>query len=444
MKTETGSLRGRVDWALIVAWGGLLALGTVAILSAASPMPRYPQIMQRHFLAMGVGTLLFFIALGFNYQVYQDQAKVIYGAVLALLVIVLAVGHTQRGAQRWIRLPFFTFQPVELARVLMTLVLAAYLDRRAPRSGTVGLVVGGFALTLPVLALVIAQPDFSSALTFFPMLVGMLYCAGASVAPLGALAAYGVITLGLPMLWTLIMLHPGWSSASGLVDGFMRLREWSGLGVALIVVAAGAWLAWRVSLQLRASLPPVYFGMAALILAAGLVSGVAADHMLKDYQRDRFVAFLLPEADPHGASYNVAQAQIAIGSGGLWGKGIFAGTQSRLGFLPERHTDFIFAAIGEEMGFFGAMAVLGFYLLLLWRIVDTARQARDRFGFLVCCGLGSILSFHLLVNVGMCVGLVPVAGIPLPLVSYGGSDLAMTLFALGIVANIYSRRYAFY
>ena len=154
--------------------------------------------------------------------------------------------------------------------------------------------------------------------------------------------------------------------------------------VALTVIFAAAWLAWRLSLQLRVNVSPPTFAVGALLLAAGLSSAALVDHQLKDYQRNRFVAFLLPAADPRGASYNVAQAQIAIGSGGLWGKGVFSGTQSKLGFLPERHTDFIYAVIGEEMGFLGTMAVLGLYMLLLWRIVDTARQARDQIGRASC------------------------------------------------------------
>ncbi|MBI3297700.1 MAG: rod shape-determining protein RodA [Elusimicrobia bacterium] len=445
MKVEGGSFRGRVDWALIGAWAGLVLIGTVAILSAASPLPHYGQILQRHFLALGVGSLLFLLALGFNYQVFQDQSKVLYAAALTVLVAVLVLGQVQRGTKGWIRLPFFSFQPAELARILTTLVLAAYLDRRAQRSGTVGFVAGGVALVLPVLALIMLQPDFSTTLTFFPMLIGMLYCAGAPLAPLGATALYGGVTLGLPLLWTLIMLHPAWSTSSGFLDGFLRLRDMGGPFVAaLVFIFAAAWLAWRLTLQFRVLVPPTSFAVGALILSAGLASAALVDHQLKDYQRNRFVAFLLPAADPRGASYNVAQAQIAIGSGGLWGKGVFSGTQSKLGFLPERHTDFIFAVIGEEMGFLGTMAVLALYMLLLWRMVDTARQARDRYGYLVCCGMASIFGFHLLVNVGMCLGFVPVAGIPLPLLSYGGSNLAMTLLALGIVGNIYSRRYAFY
>ena len=160
------------------------------------------------------------------------------------------------------------------------------------------------------------------------------------------------------------------------------------------------------------------------------------------YQRNRFVAWIAPQSDTQGASYNVIQSQIAVGSGGMWGKGLFSGTQSQLGFLPERHTDFVFANVGEEMGFWGTSLILGLYMVLLWRIVAAARQARDRYGYLVCAGLASTLAFQLTLNVGMCVGLMPVAGVPLPLVSYGGSSLFVTLWTLGIVANIYARRYA--
>ncbi|MBI5202205.1 MAG: FtsW/RodA/SpoVE family cell cycle protein, partial [Elusimicrobia bacterium] len=149
------------------------------------------------------------------------------------------------------------------------------------------------------------------------------------------------------------------------------------------------------------------------------------------------------EADPQGAAYNVNQALVAIGSGGVRGKGIFQGTQSRLGFLPERHTDFIFAVVGEEMGFWGAGGALLLYLVLIWRIVTAARVSRDRYGFLVCTGIAAMFSGHLIINAGMCLGIFPVAGVPLLMLSYGGSSLVTTLWALGIVLNVHSRHYSF-
>lgn len=445
MRLDAGSLRGRIDWVLVGALAAMLAIGCVAILSAAEGLPYYTAIRHKHFIALGFGLLLFMIALGFNYQIFQDQSKIIYALSLVMMASVLLVGEVQRGQRAWIRLPFFSFQPSELARVTTILVLANYLDRNGRKANTVGFVVGAFAWAAPVIALILLEPDFSSTLSFFPMVLGMLFCAGANAAALGALAGFGGVTVSLPLAWTLLGAHPDWIAHSAALRLFMSLREFGPVLLgAVLAVFLLAYLSWKLASALRFNAPAAYYGVAALIVSVGLASGAAFDHQLKGYQRDRFMAFVLPKADPKGASYNVRQAQIAIGSGGLWGKGIFSGTQSQLGFLPERHTDFIYAVVGEEMGFLGAMAVLGLYLTLLWRVIHAARLARDRYGSLLCCGVASVYAFYLFVNVGMCLGLMPVAGVPLPLLSYGGSNLAMTLFALGIVGNVYSRRYAFY
>jgi rod shape determining protein RodA len=438
-------IRARVDWVLVGAILALVAIGTIAVLSAADGLSYYAGIRQRHFIALCAGGVLFAFGLGFNYQVFQDQAKIIFALTLGLLVAVLFVGSVQRGQRAWLDLGFFSFQPSELARVTTILVLANYLDRGANRANTVKYILGAFAIAAPVTALILAEPDFSSTLSFFPMLFGMLFCAGASVTMLMALLAFAGVTLGLPLIWTLLALRPEWTENWVVLNHFLSIREFgmplfATLGGIIVVV----FLLWKLAQAFRMQAPAPVFAVAAVILSVGLCSGVAFDTQLKGYQRDRMVAFLLPGKDPRGSAYNVKQAQIAIGSGGLWGKGAFSGTQSRLGFLPERHTDFIYAVVGEEFGFFGAMSVLALYMLLLYRIIDTARLARDRYGYLVCSGLASVYGFYLLMNVGMCLGLVPVAGVQLPLVSYGGSSLVVTLFALGIVANIYSRRYAFY
>jgi rod shape determining protein RodA len=209
--------------------------------------------------------------------------------------------------------------------------------------------------------------------------------------------------------------------------------------IASALLSTGAWyLAGMMRLRLR----PIIFIAIPIIFSAGLLSGIAVNAKLKGYQRNRFVAYVAPQEDIQGAAYHVHQSEIAIGSGGLLGKGLFAGTQSQLGFLPERHTDFIYAVVGEEMGFWGTMGILGLYLLLVWRVVTAARAARDAYGYLVCCGFASMFGFALTLNIGMCLAVIPVAGIPLPLISYGGSSLAITLWSLGIVANIYARRYA--
>lgn len=178
----------------------------------------------------------------------------------------------------------------------------------------------------------------------------------------------------------------------------------------------------------------------ATIIAAGIAFMPIFWHFLKDYQKKRLTVFMDPNIDPLGSGYHIIQSKIAIGSGMLFGKGLFGGTQSQLNFLPENHTDFIFAVIGEELGFVGAVAILLLYLILLYRAVKIAGEARDDFGMLLATGIVSMLTFHVLVNVGMTAGIMPVTGIPLPLMSYGVSALTTNMISLGILLNIYMRR----
>lgn len=177
-----------------------------------------------------------------------------------------------------------------------------------------------------------------------------------------------------------------------------------------------------------------------IIFGAGLAFLPVFWHFLKDYQKMRIMVFMDPNVDPLGSGYHIIQSKIAIGSGMLFGKGLFGGTQSQLNFLPENHTDFIFAVVGEELGFVGSALLLLLYLGLLYRGVKIANEARDNFGTLLAVGITSMLAFHVLVNIGMTIGIMPVTGIPLPLMSYGVSSLTTNIFAIGILLNIYIRR----
>lgn len=442
IKAETG-LKGRVDWVFIFASAGLVLLGTVAMLSAASPLPYYAALVQRHFFAVFMGALLFLGALTFNYQIYQDQAKVIYGIVLALLVGVLVVGSVHKGHKSWLNLGPLTFQPAELARIGTILVLAAFLDARARKVQSFSTIAMAFGICLPVMALIVKQPDYSTTLTFLPVIIAMLFCAGASVSHLAGIVGFGATAVSMPLLYTIVSIYYPQAGPGTVSHFILRTAE---LGPATLFVIAGAavlsFAAYRLAVMARAQPRAIYFIAFPVVLTAGLLSGAVVNHKMKGYQRNRFVAYVAPQADIQGAAYHVHQSQIAIGSGGALGKGLFAGTQSQLGFLPERHTDFIYAVIGEEMGFLGTMSILALYMLMVYRIVNTGKLARDRYGFLVCSGLATMFAFEFVLNVGMCVGLLPVAGIPLPMISYGGSSLMISMWSLGIVANIYSRRYA--
>lgn len=441
-RVESG-LKGRVDWAFVFAVIGLTLMGTIAVLSGATPLPYHEGIFQRHFIALALGTVLFLFGLGFNYQIFEDQSRILYGFTVVLMISVLIIGSTQRGAKAWIHLGPISFQPAELARVCTILVLAAYLDRRARRITEFSTVAWTLAIAGPVVVLILKQPDLGSTLSFFPLILGMLFVAGAEPWHLFTVFGYGLVSAAIPVIFVWLQVRFPYAESGSLAYLLLQTaRMGVGTVVAIGLFAALGVGAWKLATMMRMQAKAVYFVAVPAILSLGLLTGIMVNRQLKGYQRNRVVAFVAPKADIQGASYNVNQSQIAIGSGGLVGKGLFSGTQGQLGFVPERHTDFIFSVVGEEMGFLGSSAVLGLYMLLLWRIIAAARSARDRYGFLVCAGMASIFAFSLIFNVGMCVGLAPVAGIPLPLISYGGSSLVITLWALGIVGNIYARRYS--
>ncbi|MFN3286083.1 MAG: rod shape-determining protein RodA, partial [bacterium] len=181
-------------------------------------------------------------------------------------------------------------------------------------------------------------------------------------------------------------------------------------------------------------------GQLAGLVLAGLLVAPLVWPLLKPYQRTRLLVFVDPNLDPLGAGYNLIQSKIAIGSGGLWGKGLFAGTQNTLQFLPMQHTDFVFSVIGEELGFVGTVGVLLLFWVFLLRVLQIASSARDAFGSYLCVGVASMVAFHVLVNVGMTVGLAPATGIPLPFLSYGGTALVTHLAGVGLVLSVAVRR----
>jgi rod shape determining protein RodA len=431
-----------MDWALFLGMLVLVSVGTIAVFSSVAVLPQQARIVRVQLLAIPFGLMAFSVAWSLNYQIYQDQWKYVYGFLLVFLAGVLIFGVVDKGSRSWYRLPFFSVQPSEFARIGLILVLANYLDKRIAKIRELPTVLGAFALCVPVFFLLIEQPDFSGILLTFPIAIIMLYTAGASVFHLFIIIGYGFISGLFPMLWTMITLNPELQD-NVLVNYFYHLSDsWMSAFIFVAAVAAVAWLLWRLSAKLYANVSGVYVAGAALVLIFGFFSGVMVKRQMKEYQQKRLEVFLAPENDPRGAGYNLLQARVAIGSGGILGRGVFSGTQSRLGFVPERHTDFILAVVGEELGFWGMLLVTGLYVLMMGRIMQGARLARDRFGYLVNCGIFGMFLVYFCINFGMLLGFVPVAGVPLPLLSYGGSNLVSTMAAIGIAESIYARRYA--
>ena len=310
------------------------------------------------------------------------------------------------GATRWLIIGPLRLQPSELAKLSTLLALARYLsqprvDVNRPRD----FLLASALLLLPFL-LVVRQPDLGTALVFAAMALPVYYWSG---------------------------LHTG-NLFLILFPGLVMLASFN--FYAFLGVMATLFLYLLIS---RRSMPVILFNFL-LNVMIGLMTPVLWNH-LKPYQQQRIRIFLRPEMDPLGAGYQIIQSKVAIGSGGLWGKGFMQGSQTQLRFLPEQHTDFIFAVIGEEFGFLGAVLTLLLFAFLLLRITQFAAQCRNPFFSLVSIGIGTILTFHVLVNIGMTLGFLPVTGLPLPFISYGGSAMVTNLAMIGLVLNFYRHRF---
>ena len=313
-----------------------------------------------------VGIALMLAVARIDYSRFRELRVGIYTAMIVSIGLVFLVAEATRGSRRWIELPFFTFQPSELGKVLLILTLSAFVIDRVRRGPEARRTARILLLGLVPAVLVFLQPDLGTGLV------------------------YGVITLAI-----LFVAGTRWTHFAVL--GAL------GLGVVAVVL----WIAPAVG-------APV----------------------LQDYQEERLTAFLDPSDDPADSSYQINQALIAVGSGGKTGRGDDA-TQTQEGFLPERHTDFIFAVVGERFGFVGAAFLLSLYALLIWRALRTMTLSKNLYGSLIAGGIAAMLIFHVFINVGMNLGIAPITGIPLPLMSAGGSSVIVTFIALGLLQSIY-------
>ena len=355
----------RMDWPLLFI---ALLLCCIGLVNAFSGTRAHGELASFLFIKqvawIVIGLIMFFVAYYIGDGSIEEITPRFAAVVLLLLFIVLLSGKIVGGAQRWISLVGFNFQPSEFAKIAIILMLARYYAGRYQYGGI------GFADTLPAFGIVFVpfllvalQPDLGTAGVFLFIMAGMTIIACVKTRIIGLFASIGAVVI--PASW--------------------------------------------------------YF--------------------MKDYQRQRVLTFLNPERDPLGAGYHVIQSKIAVGSGGIMGKGYMQGTQGALRFLPEKHTDFAFAAFAEEWGFIGSVLLLFLFLLLVRRLFLLAVRSQDRFATFACGGIAIYFLTHVIINMSMVCGLFPVVGIPLPFVSYGGSSMVTNMLALGIAANLARARF---
>jgi rod shape determining protein RodA len=400
-------LWGDLDRGLLAVTLILTLIGIAFVYSAtAPPAPEAKQLLYlRQLLWLGIALAAGALSAAVPHRVYQGKtAWLLYGFGLLLLVLTLFIGHVGLGAQRWLGWGPLKVQPSEPAKVATVLLVANLLaSRKLDLTELRTLLRPILAVGVPFL-LVLKQPDLGTAVSFAAILLTMLYWAG-----LPLLYLFFLVTPFINV--ALSFWLPGWILFAAVLV-FVLYRSRLGLATLLLVVAVN--------------------------LAVGIATPQIWSH-LQPYQRQRISTFLDPGSDPYGAGYQIIQSKIAIGSGEMFGKGFLHGTQKGLAFLPEQHTDFIFSVVGEETGFLGAGLVAVLYLVLILRGIRIAHRARNRFASLVAIGMTSIFLYHVLVNIWMTVGWAPVTGLPLPLLSYGGSSLVVSFLQIGLIENVAMR-----
>lgn len=366
--------------------------------TSADPMPR---LHLKQFLWGAIGLAGLLAALSIPYRSFDALAYPVYGLGLLLALLVLLLHGTPFVRERWLLLGPVQFQPSEVAKYGVILVLARTLSAIKGGRFKVSHLLLPIGFTVLPFVLILKEPDLGSALVLAGILLPVLYWGGVPVRVLFYLVS--------PLFAVIASLEPlAFIAYLAALGAFLAFGKERNIAVLVVVVVAN--------------------------VGAGLARPVLWSH-LKPYQRERFLSFVNPD-DALGSAYQIIQSKVAIGSGGLAGKGLLKGTQKGLSFLPEQQTDFIFSVIGEEFGFVGCVIVLALFGALLVRAILIASHARNRFGSLLVMGIVALIAFQVVVNVGMTLGLLPVTGIPLPLVSYGGTSLTTTLFGIGLVLNV--------
>jgi len=351
----------QISWLYVALLCLLAGVGYVALYSAAGGSPQ--PYASKHVLRFGFSLVMMLCIALVDIRLIARFSYLVYGAAVALLVLVLRMGHVGKGAQRWIELGGLQLQPSELAKIGLVMALAAWFHKATwERMGNPLFLIPPIVMVLVPVGLILKEPNLGTA----------------------------VIT--------------------GIVGG------------AVFMAAGVRW--WK---------------MALVVVPLPFAAQLAFNH-LHDYQRARITTFMNPESDPLGAGYNILQSKIALGSGGLWGKGFLQGTQGHLNFLPEKQTDFIFTMLAEEFGLVGGLMVIGLLSCIVLGAMGMALRCRHQYGRLLALGIGVNFFMYVFVNIAMVMGAIPVGGVPLPLVSHGGSAMLTVMFGFGLLMSVHVHR----
>ena len=471
-----------IDWKLVICYIILILIGWVNIyasIHSSEPSSIFDPAFRsgKQFIwivtSLGLASLILFVL---NPRIYESLSVPIYAFTIILLVAVIFLGVEVKGSRSWFSFGPISFQPAELSKIATSLMLATFMSQSGYKMSNMKDFLATAAIILVPMSIIVAQSETGSALVYVGF-VFMLYREG--------LSGWLLFMIGMAILLFILTLTVS-SYASILVLAFVitlcnalysdKLKQWMMTFLpALVILGALPFIYNRITgdnpdpESILAKIKPIYIlgaaaavalpyfafrafrtgssfrwlSIASFLIGIGLIFSVdfLFHEVLQDHQRKRIEVLLGLKDDPTGVGYNVNQSMIAIGSGGFLGKGFLKGTQTTYGFVPEQSTDFIFCTIGEEWGFVGAAAVIGLFIFLIWRIISDAEQCREAFTRIYGYCVASCLFMHLFINIGMTIGIMPVIGIPLPFISYGGSSLwAFTVLLFIFIALVRNER----
>lgn len=399
-------LNDRFDLTIFLSASLLVVIGLFAIYSSTQNTITQKGNFDKQLISWGISLFVLFFIYSLPTKLLKLAAVPTYAFSILLLLVVLVIGRKVGGARSWIAFGGFSFQPAEFAKIATLLYLSHFLSRSETDLDNLKDIFIALAIGLTPIALIMLEPDLGSSFVFIGIILALLFWKGISMFGLAVVLSPGIVAV---------------ASLFGPV--------YFAIAVGFVIVIL---FFFKKDIILSGS-----------ILALNIASGFFVDNfynILSPHQQKRIQAFIDPNADPLGSGYNAIQAKVAIGSGGFFGKGFLHGNQTQLQFIPEQWTDFIFCVVGEEFGFIGSVVVIVLFLVLFLRILRLASFAKNEFLSMVIIGILTVFFVHFLVNIGMAIGILPVIGIPLPFVSYGGSSLLINMAMLGIILNIHRSR----
>ncbi len=428
----------KFDYILILCLSILSVFGILFIYSSGinSDGVNVSNEYQKQIVWFSIGFVLMIVFTIFDYRRFKRYAIYIYIASILVLLYTMFFGKYVNGAHSWIGIKHLGIQPSEPSKIAYIIFLAWYLDKSIEENELKRFIKSLAIMFIPV-GLILGQPDLGTATVYLPIFLFMCFMTAIPI-------RYIMLVVGIGTTTILFTILPIWQSeiAHRTIPAISILTDRK---LSFLVIASSLFVSLLCLIGYFVFRKKYYYWLTYGfgILTIGLFFSIVAEHVLKPYQIQRLIVFIDPSSDSLGAGWNIIQSKIAIGSGGLWGRGYLQGTQSHYRFLPEQSTDFIFSIISEEAGFVGGLILFLCFFVILFRCVTIIRKSNNRFGGLIATGILGMFFYHFCLNVGMVMGIMPVAGVPLPFLSYGGSALITNMSAIGLLMSIHSRRLDF-